>query len=138
MNLVRTLAPWMAFALSQSLAQAQAPLPETPGSLEYRSVSEALEALKAKPGVSITETKPDGWIIASEGQSVVWSFTPSGHYAHPAVVRREVIVREGNLSVETRALCQAEKPACDKLIREFQEVNERMRLNIQQRIGATR
>lgn len=138
MNLVCTLATLVTFVLSQSLAHAQAPLPEAPGSLEYRSVSEALEALKATPGVSMTETKPDGWIIASEGQSIVWSFTPIGHYAHPAVVRREVVVREGNVSVQTRALCQAEKPACDKLIREFQELNERMRLDLQQRLGANR
>jgi hypothetical protein len=138
MNLVRSLTACVALASIQGWAQAQATLPESPGALEYRTVSDALGVLKSKPGVSITETKPDGWIIASEAESVVWSFTPTGHYAHPAVVRREVVVRDGNVAVETRALCQAEKAACDMLIREFQELNERMRQSIQHRMGARR
>ena len=134
MNLVRTLAALVAIGLGQGLSQAQAPVPESLGSLEYSSVSETLEALRSKPGVSITVTKPDGWILAAEGQSIVWSFTPIGHYAHPAVVRRELLVRNGEAVVETRALCQAEKLACDKLIVEFQELNEHMRQNVQERI----
>ena len=140
MNLVRSLAALVAIGLGQSLAQAQAhaPVPDSLGSLEYSSVPEALEALKSKPGVSITVTKPDGWILATEGQSIVWSFTPIGHYAHPAVVRRELLVRNGEAVVETRALCQAEKLACDKLIGEFQELNEHMRQSVQERIGVKR
>jgi hypothetical protein len=138
MRMARFIAPVVALALGQNLAQAQPSLPEPPGAIEFRSVSEALEALRAKPGVSVTVTKPDGWIIANEGQSVFWSFTPQGHYAYPAVIRREIIMREGNIYVEMRALCQAEKELCDRLLREFQDLNERMRLGIQQRIGAKR
>jgi hypothetical protein len=113
-------------------AQATEPIAESPGTLEYKSVAEALEALKAKPGVQTNVTKPNGWIIASEGVDVVWSFTPADHYAHPAVVRRALIVRpSGELFVEMRALCQLSKDACDRLIFEFQELNERMRQSVQ-------
>jgi hypothetical protein len=77
------------------------------------------------PGVSITQ--PDGWTIAVEpGTKAIWSFTPAGHYAYPAVVRREVKQRDGNVYVDTVALCQAEKAACDRLIRDFERLNQRM------------
>lgn len=87
-----------------------------------------------KPGVSINELKPSGWIIVNEPRSIMWSFTPVGHYAHPAVVRREVVERDGGVALEMRALCQADKASCDKLIREFQELNERMRQSMRQQM----
>jgi hypothetical protein len=120
-------------------AEDVAPLPESPRSLEYHSVSEALDSLKSKPGARINVTKPDGWVIVEEGQDVIWSFVPAGHYAYPAVVRRALVIRPGgNLSVEMRALCEAQKDPCDKLIREFEELNERMRRSLQQRAGSTK
>lgn len=96
----------------------------------YPSVGEALEALKAMPGVAIN-TQPDGWVIVTEpGIYAKWSFTPAGHYAHPAVVRRVVQQRpNGEVHVETAALCQADQASCDKLLGEFRELNERMRGN---------
>jgi hypothetical protein len=119
---------------SCAFAQSQQPLPESPGAIEYRSVAEALETLKAKPGVEINELKPSGWVIVNESRSIMWSFTPTGHYAHPAVVRREVVERDGGVVLEMRALCQADKASCDKLIREFQELNERMRQSMRSQI----
>ena len=87
----------------------------------------ALESLKSTPGVSITVTQPDGWTIAVEpAAKAIWSFTPASHYAYPAVVRREVKERDGGVYVEMVALCQAKKVPCDKLIREFQLLNQRL------------
>jgi len=88
----------------------------------YASVAEAMEALKAKPGVHIV-TKPDGWIIATEPAVYAqWSFTPEGHYAHPAVVRRLIEQRkDGEVHVEIAALCGADKAACDRLMAEFRD-----------------
>jgi hypothetical protein len=95
--------------------------------LGYKTVAAALGGLKSTPGVSITVTQPDGWTTAVEpATKAVWSFTPVGHYAYPAVVRREVKQRDGGTYVETVALCQAEKIPCDNLIREFQLLNQRM------------
>jgi hypothetical protein len=61
-----------------------------------RSVDEAMRALKDKPGSSVTITKPDSWVIINEAGplSTQWSFTPAGHYAHPAVVRRAIKCRQ--------------------------------------------
>jgi len=88
----------------------------------YASVTEALEGLRAKQGVHIV-TKPDGWIIATEPTVYAqWSFTPPGHYAHPAVVRRLIEQRkDGEVHVEIAALCGADKASCDKLMAEFRE-----------------
>jgi hypothetical protein len=93
-------------------------------------VAEALASLKAKAGVTVTVTKPDGWVIVNEPtpEFAVWSFTPEGQYAHPAVVRRQINQdTNGGVGVQMTALCQAEKEPCDRLIREFQQLNERMR-----------
>jgi hypothetical protein len=118
----------------------QQPTQESPGaakSVGYSSVPEALAALKAKAGVNVTTTKPDGWVIITEPTPAfaIWSFTPEGHYAHPAVVRR-VIKQDstGGVGVEMTALCQAEKEPCDRLIREFQQLNARMREQVRARM----
>ncbi len=104
------------------------PQPDDPYSRQtvigYASVGEALEALKAKPGVTIV-TRPDGWVIATEPRPYAqWSFTPEGHYAHPAVVRRVILQKPGGeVYVETAALCGAEQAACEKLMAEFRRRN---------------
>ena len=101
----------------------------------YRTVSEALAALKAKPGVNIT-TNPDGWTIGTEpGGMGQWSFTPPGHYAYPAVVKRLIKQRpNGDVFIEMSALCEAQKISCDKLVEESKELNNRMADNIQRRL----
>ncbi len=124
-------------ALFTHLAYAQSKdlLPESPGALEYKRVSEALDAVRAKPGVIVNVTKPDGWVIINDGKDVMWSFTPVGHYAHPAVVRRALVLRSsGGLFMDMRALCEAQKEPCDRLIREFQQLNDRMRESVQQEL----
>lgn len=130
---------WVPVAAS-CLAQPVAPLEESPAavsSLGYQTVAEALESLKVKPGVNVTVTQPDGWIIVNDAapSNAIWSFTPTTHYAYPAVVRRAIKRQpNGNVGVEMVALCQAEKQACDRLIREFQQLNEQMRENIRARL----
>ena len=49
------------------------------------------------------------------------------------MVRREVKQRDGNVYVDMVALCQAEKAACDRLIRDFQRLNQRMSESIRSR-----
>lgn len=119
------------FAQSAPLIEESAHAAETLG---YSSVSEALAALKSKPNAQISVTQPDGWTIVNEPPPnfAVWSFTPQGHPAHPAVVRRTTRqAPDGMLKVEMVALCQAAKEPCDQLIRDFQQLNEQMRQRIQ-------
>jgi hypothetical protein len=130
----RLLAFSIAASLFTSLSYGQEAANELPKKsvIGYATVSEAFEALKSKPGVSISVTKPDAWVIINEPITYTqWSFTPMGHYAHPAVVRREVKQKEGNVYIEMSALCQAEKLACDKIIEEFKQLGERMTKSIQ-------
>jgi hypothetical protein len=94
--------------------------------IPYGSVADAFAAEKARGDVQISEQA--GWIIVSdEPQQTVWSFTASAHPAHPAFVRRSVVRKGDALSVETTVLCEAETSACNKLVSEFQSLNDRMR-----------
>jgi len=99
----------------------------------FTTVDEALVFLKTKPTVTFTVTKPDGWFIANDTSPfTVWSFTPEGHYAYPAVVKREVKQNaQGGVFIEMTALCQAEKEPCDRLIQEFLHLNNKIRKNVQ-------
>ena len=117
---------------------AQAQSEASPGgrsSIGYASVQEALEAVKARPGVQIQVTKPDAWTIASEPGNIQWSFTPSSHYAYPAVVRREVKTSAaGDVYIEMTGLCQAAKAPCDRLMDEFRDLNEKIRQSVKARL----
>ena len=134
----------MALAISAhaSLAAAQAASPPAsaasePGlNVNSGTVAETLEKAKALPGASVTTTKPDAWVIVTEtGGMKIWSFTPPTHYAYPAVVLRHLKVRDnGDLYVEMTGHCEADKAACDKLMKEFEALNERMRQQVQNRL----
>jgi len=112
------------------------PLPESNSSIGYSSVAEALSALKGKAGAQVREQ--DGWTIVADRESdtvqALWSFTPPGHPAHPAVVKRIVAERDGRVFLDMKVLCQAAKEPCDQLVREFQALNDRL----QQRFSPSR
>lgn len=111
------------------LAQtAEKPTSSTPlTGVGFKSVADALAALKTRPGAKISVTQPDAWtIITEQGGAIVWSFTPATHPAHPAVVRRSIVVGEDGLArIEMAGLCQAEKAPCDRLIKDFRDLTER-------------
>lgn len=107
-----------------------------PAEPQFPSVASRLEWLKAQPRLQATITTPDRWVILSMPEGgVQWSFTPSGHYAHPAVVRRELKLRQnGDVFVEMTSQCEAPKEACDKLLGEFTQLNERMAADVQRQL----
>ncbi|MDJ0968921.1 MAG: hypothetical protein QNJ06_03390 [Kiloniellales bacterium] len=91
-------------------------------------MAEAFEALRADPNAQISTHQ--GWTIVSqetEGQSVLWSFTPASHPAHPATVKRTVFEKDGAIYIDMTALCQADKASCDELVEQFRELNEKIR-----------
>ncbi len=122
-HVLRIFAAACLMSLSGMPAFAQSP----PG-VGYATVQEALEALKAKPGVRIETTKPDAWTIVNEpGGLMQWSFTPPAHAAYPAVVRRALKTNaDGGVYIEMTGLCQASKAPCDQLMQEFKELNQRI------------
>src|SRR5260221_7853769 len=98
----------------------------------YPSVAAALDALKARNDVRISVQ--GGWTIVDDPRDgSLWSFTPPNHPAHPAVVKRNPVQKDGSMFIQMRALCQADKAACDKLMAEFQELNSKIAADIQRR-----
>lgn len=109
-------------ALSSRPARAQ------PNAIPYPDVAAAFAALSARDGAGTIVTHSDAWTLVNEpGAAAQWSFTPKGHPAHPAVVRR--IVKRGaggEVSVETASLCEASAQACTQLLQEFEAMNPRI------------
>jgi hypothetical protein len=113
---------WMWSGSAKAAQTQQAPLPEAEVSIEYQSASEALKALRAKPGVVFTTE--NGWLIATdEGAYSIWSFAPLGCAAYPAVVKRWVIPKAVGSEVRMDVLCEASKAACDDLVCTFAKMN---------------
>ena len=108
-----------------SLAQTATP-PE--GKIGFTSVAAALKDLESRDGNGTIVTHADGWTIVNEPlASAQWSFTPSGYYAYPAVVRRTIKRSpDGKVSIETASLCEAAEAECSKLLAEFAAMNERI------------
>jgi hypothetical protein len=114
--------------LSLALPALAQPAVQEPSPIEYPTVAAALKNLEARDSNGTIVTHSDGWTIVNEPlASAQWSFTPSGHYAFPAVVRR-VIKRSsnGSVSVETSSLCEAQQSECSKLLAEFAALSERI------------
>jgi hypothetical protein len=42
-------------------------------------------------------------------------------------VKRTVFERDATVQIEMKVLCEAAKEACDQLVREFQELTDRMK-----------
>jgi hypothetical protein len=100
----------------------------------YATVQQAFEALRSDPGAK--GGFRDGWLIASvaDGENQgVWSFTPKEHPAHPAVVRRIPKEKDGQIYIDMRVLCGADKTAYDQLVEEFKTLNEKMAEDIKKR-----
>jgi hypothetical protein len=94
-------------------------------SLGYPTVAAALEALQKRADVAVS--REGGWTIINDRASLtLWSFTPEGHPAHPAAIRRKIVEERGNLYVQMNVLCEASKAACDALVADFNKLNQQM------------
>src|SRR2546430_16695261 len=70
----------------------------------YPTVEAALSAVRARSGIS--ESQSGGWIVLEDkARRQTWLFSPSGHPAHPAVVKRTVVRSLGDSRTPTAALC---------------------------------
>jgi hypothetical protein len=92
--------------------------------IEYASVAEARRALPEKPGV--TSKTEDGWFIVEEPGSVIWSFPPLDHEAHPSVAKRTLEQDRGSFYVKTEIKCEAAMAACDRLLELYKLLDVRM------------
>ena len=106
-------------------AQAAFAADDQPVEIGYASVSSTLEALRSEPSAQFREQR--GWtVVASRERDapVEWFFTPEGHAAHPAVVKRTAIERDGIGMIDLVALCHVEQSACDRLLDDFRQQHD--------------
>ena len=98
-------------------------------SSESEAVGEMLRRLKSDPNMKVRMDR--GWtIVSSDSGRTLWSFTPEDHPAHPSYVKREVIEKNGAIYIDTSARCGSGKLVCDKLVRDFIDLNNKVRVNI--------
>lgn len=119
--------------LCASAAGQLLPIPEQEdGGVGYKTVDEAMAALRAKEGVEIRIQQ--GWTIATDrAANTIWSFSPREYPAHPAVVKRALVERNGQIFVNMSVLCQAPKIPCDNLVHDFQLMNSKLADEMQHR-----
>ena len=92
--------------------------------IEYKSPQAALEALRAKPGV--TEREENDWVVL-EDENTLWSIATVAHPAYPTAVKRAVVEKGGHVFVEMSVVCGASKEICDQVVLQFRELNENLR-----------
>jgi hypothetical protein len=120
-----TIVPAILVATCACAQPAQSPADVRAPAEEYPSVAAALETIRTKSGVKVTIQS--GWtVVQDEASATVWSFTPPSHPAYPAALRRSIIEHDGAFVVKSDAMCEAEKPACDQLMAEVHELDNRM------------
>ncbi len=127
MKIIIILSALCVYTLS-SLTPTVAQEPDAVSIIGFDSIEEAFNALEGDPDA--TPTEYEGWNIFTQklsGSYVLWSFTPEFHPAHPAVIKRLIVSKDGELSISMNALCYAEKSQCDALVEQFKVVNENLK-----------
>jgi hypothetical protein len=96
-------------------------------SIGYPSVAAALADLHLKPDMKFSVQ--NGWTIAEDrSHFTLWSFAPAGDPAYPSAVKRTAVQEAGGrVTMDMKVLCQSTQSACDKLVADFNALNERMR-----------
>jgi hypothetical protein len=64
--------------------------------------------------------------ISDKTKNTVWTFTAPGHPAHPSVVCRRPVQDGADVRLQMNVQCSAAEAECQKLVRGFQELNQRM------------
>ena len=104
------------FLLAATLLPLCGPVLATDAANDLRSVRQAYAALEARPAA--VAYVANGWSVFSDdsaGKHMLWSFAPPGDPAYPAVVRREVLMKNGLPTVITRFVCEGQRQSCERL-----------------------
>jgi len=110
--------------LAGACATGYQPDPAEAGRITYPTVDAALAAVRARPGV--TESQRDGWtVIEDKAHYETWLFSPAGHPAHPAVVKRTELSGAGGTRTQTAAMCGGSQEECDKLAAQLRAADKK-------------
>jgi hypothetical protein len=122
---VRALAFLLAIALPAAAQQGG----DQSSDIGYPTVAAALEGLRA---AGLTPSVQSGWtIFEDKGTLSVWSFAPPDDPAYPSAVRRTVVTKDSATFVNMQVHCEAVKAACDRLVERFNQLNRRVREQLQ-------
>jgi len=64
--------------------------------------------------------------ISDKAKDTVWTFTVPGHPAHPSVVCRRPVQDGADMRLQMNVQCNAAEAECQRLVKAFQELNQRM------------
>lgn len=64
--------------------------------------------------------------ISDKSKDTIWTFTVPRHPAHPSVVCRRPVQDGADLRLQMNVQCNASEAECQKLVKAFQELNQRM------------
>lgn len=99
---------------------------DEPVPIAEATVAAVLASLREDASAEFREQR--GWTVVASREgahAVEWFFTPEGHEAHPAVVKRTAYDQDGVGFIDLAALCQGEQSVCDRLVLDFRQRHER-------------
>jgi len=123
---VKAIAAWLVVAVAAAAVGAVA-AQDAEHAEDYPSVAAVLAELRANPSARFDMR--DGWVVVASverGNPVLWSFTPAGHPAHPAVVKRTALEKTGTGFVELTTLCEGPEAECKRLLEQFKQINQEL------------
>ncbi len=98
----------------------------------YSTVAKALKSLKNNASSKVRVLRK--WTVITDSSKRTWSFAPKSHPAYPSVVRREIIIKNGRLFVQSIALCETKKIHCDRLKAQFKKIDVMMQKAIDRKL----
>ena len=130
-NLVILLLAYSLFACSSTQQSSDAVNynGKVQGVLGYHSVQDALNTLTNSGSATVKTVR--GWtIINDSSDKSIWSFAPESHPSYPSVVKRTIVERNGSIGIATEVSCGASKQQCDELVKDFMELNNKIRRDV--------
>jgi hypothetical protein len=64
--------------------------------------------------------------VNDAAKGTIWTFTVTGHPAHPSVVCRQPVEDGGRLRIDMGVQCEASEEQCEQLVRGFEALNQKM------------
>jgi hypothetical protein len=92
--------------------------------------SKGFEALFEEAGrrnVTVDNNPTDWTIVTADNAHQIYAFTKKNHYAYPSVVLRTIVERDNAIYVEMDGCGYGEKEKFNRVMREFEVLNEQMR-----------
>lgn len=92
----------------------------------YSTDKKLIETYKSTDYVAYSDSK--------DAPTVMYTFTISGHPAHPAAVCRKQSKEGDNIVLRMEIVCDGEKDSCDKLRNDFNVMNAKMQVEVDNKI----